>query len=116
MKRWSVVSCRLSVVVLVGLWVPGVALGAAVDGKDIVLHGNANGAIPCAACHGADGAGNASIGAPALAGVPAGVIQGYLQQFAAGNGGNASMQMIARALSPAEMAAVAGYFAGLPKR
>jgi cytochrome c553 len=44
------------------------------------------------------------------------VIQGYLKQFAAGNGGNAVMQGIARSLSPAEMAAVAGYFAGLPKR
>lgn len=102
--------------IVLALLLPGVAFGAAVDGKDIVLHGNANGAIPCAACHGVDGAGNASIGAPALAGVPAGVIDTLLKQFAAGDGGNAVMQGIARSLSPAEMAAVAGYFAGLPKR
>jgi cytochrome c553 len=116
MKQFSVVSGRLSVVVLVALWGTGVAFGAAVDGKDIVLHGNANGALPCAACHGVNGAGNASIGAPALAGVKATVIEAYLKQFAAGTGGNAVMQVIARALSPAEIAAVAGYFAGLPAK
>jgi cytochrome c553 len=86
---------------------------AAPDGEQIALHGNANGALPCAACHGVQGQGNPSIGAPRLAGLPAAVIEGYLKQFAAGNGGNAVMQNIAQSLSPAETAAVAGYFAGL---
>ena len=93
---------------------PALAL-AAPDGQRIVLHGNDNGAMPCAACHGADGAGNASMGAPALAGLPAPVIVANLKNFAAGNG-NPTMQYIARALSPDEMSAVAGYFAGLKKR
>jgi cytochrome c553 len=95
------------------IFVPGLAFGAAPDGKAIALHGNENGALPCAACHGAGGGGNASIGAPALAGMPAAAIEGYLKQFAAGQAGNATMQYIARALSPAETAAVAQYFAGL---
>ncbi len=99
--------------VLALLLIPVAALAAPPDGKQIALHGNANGAMPCAACHGADGAGNASTGAPALAGLPAAAIEGYLKQFASGNGGNMTMQYIAQALSPAESKAVAAYFAGL---
>jgi len=92
---------------------PAAALAAAPDGRQIALHGNDNGALPCAACHGVQGQGNASIGAPRLAGLPAAQIQTYLKQFASGAGGNATMQNIAQALSPAETAAVAGYFSGL---
>jgi cytochrome c553 len=99
--------------VLAFLLFPAACLAAAPDGKQIVLHGNDNGALPCAACHGADGAGNASIGAPALAGLPAAAIEGYLKQYANGQGNNATMQYIAQALSPAESVAVADYFAGL---
>jgi cytochrome c553 len=106
MRRFSTVLALL----------PGLAFAAPPDGKDIALHGNQNGALPCAACHGANGAGNAAIGAPALAGLPASVIQSALTQYAAGHGGNAMMQSIAAGLSPAEMAAVAGYFSGLKGR
>jgi len=95
--------------------VPGLALAAGPDGQEIGLHGNGNGALPCAACHGVNGAGNASIGAPALAGLPASVIDGLLMQMAEGQNGNPLMQSIAKALSPDEMSAVAAYFAGLKK-
>ncbi len=95
------------------LLLPGLALADAPDGKSIALHGNDNGALPCAACHGVQGQGKAAIGAPKLAGLPAAAIAGYLKQFASGQGGNAVMQSIARALSPAETAAVAAYYAGL---
>lgn len=91
---------------------PGLAMAAAPDGRQIALRGNDQGALPCAACHGVSGEGNASIGAPRLAGLPAGAIDAALQRFASGNGGNALMQSIARALSPAERQAVASYFAG----
>jgi cytochrome c553 len=94
---------------------PGLAAASPPDGQQIVLHGNDNGAMPCAACHGANGAGNASIGAPALAGMPAAEIEGWLKNFAAGHGGTATMQYIAQALSPAETTAVADYFAGMKK-
>lgn len=93
---------------------PGLAW-AAPDGREIVLHGNNNGAMPCAACHGADGAGNAATGAPALAGLPAGTITTALANMAKGQGGTPLMQSIAQALSPAEARAVAAYFAALPK-
>ncbi len=88
---------------------------AAPDGKTIFLHGNDNGALPCAACHGVDGKGKASTGAPRLAGLPAGVITAALAQFASGAGGNATMQFIAGALSKSETEAVAQYLSSLPK-
>ncbi len=103
---------RLAVLLLLA---PGLALAAPPDGRQIALHGNSDGALPCAACHGANGAGNTSIGAPALAGLPAGVIEDSLAQFAQGKGGNALMQSIARALNPDETKAVAEYFSNLPK-
>jgi cytochrome c553 len=83
------------------------------DGKDIALHGNQTGAPPCAACHGVDGAGNASIGAPRLAGLPAAAISAALTNYAAGHGGNAIMQRIAGSLSAAEMSQLAAYFSTL---
>lgn len=87
---------------------------AAPDGETIFLHGNANGALPCAACHGIHAQGNSATGAPQLAGLPASVIIGDLANFASG-GGDATMQFIAQALSPGETAAVAQYLANLPK-
>jgi len=99
--------------VLFAWLLPAAAIAQTPNGQQIALHGNANGALPCAACHGVQGQGNAAIGAPKLAGLPASVIEGYLKQFAAGNGGNAVMQDIAQSLSPAETSAVAAYFAGV---
>ncbi len=103
MRRWALLFSMLP------------ALAFAADGKDIALHGNAGGALPCAACHGVRGAGNGAIGAPALAGLPAGVIEAALGRFAQGQGGNALMQSIAQALSPDERQAVAAYYAGLKR-
>ena len=96
------------------LLLPALA-SAAPDGRGIVLHGNANGALPCAACHGINGAGNPATGAPALAGLPETQITAALAAMAEGKSGTPLMQSIAAALSPAEAQAVALYFAGLPK-
>jgi len=115
LKRFTLKRFTLKHFALALALLPGLAFAATPDGKTIALHGNDNGAMPCAACHGANGAGNTSIGAPALAGLPQVVIEACLKQFAAGNGGNATMQYIAQALSPAETQAVAAYFAGLKK-
>jgi cytochrome c553 len=83
------------------------------NGQQIFLHGNGAGAMPCAACHGVDAGGNTSIGAPKLAGLPVGTIKSALANFANGAGGNASMQYVAQALSPAETDAVAAYLSSL---
>jgi cytochrome c553 len=104
MRLWVLALCIVSTA----------ALAAVPDGSNIFMHGNANGALPCAACHGAQAQGNPGIGAPRLAGMPAAAIETYLAMFANGQGGNATMQFIAQALSPAETKAVAAYLASLP--
>lgn len=104
MRRWVLAFCLL----------PITGFAATPDGGQIFLHGNANGALPCAACHGAQAQGNPAIGAPRLASLPAAAIETYLALFANGQGGNATMQFIAQALSPAETKAVAAYLANLP--
>lgn len=66
----------------------------------------------CATCHGKDGGGQASF--PRLAGMNASYLLKQLQDFAAGRRANAVMQPIAQALSPADRAAMARYYAALP--
>ncbi len=96
-------------------FLPAAAFAQTPDGKQIFLHGNANGAMPCAACHGSQAQGNPATGAPRLAGRPEAGIIADLKDFAAGGGDSTTMQFIAQALSPQEMAAVAAYLASLPK-
>ncbi len=102
---------------VLALWLllPATGFAAAPEGRQIFLHGNNEGALPCAACHGLEAQGNSATGAPKLAGLPVSAIETYLALFAKGQGGNATMQFIAQALSPAETQAVAGYLANLPK-
>lgn len=97
----------------VALLLPGLAFANGPDGATIFLHGNDNGALPCAACHGVNAQGNASIGAPKLAGLPVDVVKALLARFANGQGSNVTMQNIAQSLSPSETDAVAGYLASL---
>ncbi len=109
--RWLLLAlCTLAT--LATLATPAIA--ATPDGHEIFLHGNANGALPCAACHGEEAQGNSATGAPRLAALPASAIETYLALFANGQGGNATMQFIAQALSPDETKAVAEYIASLP--
>ena len=116
-------ACALAVMTLglVLVLIPGAVLAGASawastpEGRRIMLHGNDHGALPCAACHGMRGQGKASTGAPALAGRPQAQIMAALARQAAGQGHDAVMASIARALSPAERKAVAAYFASLPK-
>ncbi len=83
----------------------------AADGHDIVMNGTENGATPCSACHGEDGAGQPSAGFPRLAGLNKAYLLHQLQSFADGSRQNDTMQPIAQALSPEEMQAVASYYA-----
>ena len=91
-------------------------LGAASEngmGRDIVLNGTANGALACATCHGADGAGQAGAGFPRLAGLNREYLVKQLGDFQSGARQNPIMGPIAQSLSAEEMAAVADYFSGL---
>lgn len=88
----------------------------AADGEAIIQKGGANpAAMPCMSCHGADGKGMAAGGFPRLAGLPGAYIAKQLADFKAGRRENPLMQPIAQALDDAEMAAVAGAYAALPK-
>lgn len=92
----------------------GAAAPGSPNGKEIALHGNGNGAMPCAACHMPDGAGNPAIGAPALAGKDASKLLADLNRLAASQG-SGMMPGIAAALSPDERQAVSTYFSTLPE-
>jgi cytochrome c oxidase subunit 2 len=76
----------------------------------------------CAACHGNEGSGNESRGAPAIAGLPAWYVDAQLHKFRSGQrgyvgGDDTALQMrpMASALrTDADIAAVAAYVSGLP--
>ncbi|MGC1550630.1 MAG: c-type cytochrome [Rhodanobacter sp.] len=108
MKVWR------SLIGVAGLLWGHAVLAATLDGASIAHQGNGHGAVPCLACHGADGGGLAAPGFPRLAGLPAAYLRKQLDDFAAGKRQNASMQPIAMSLSEDERAAVAAYYSGLP--
>ena len=102
----------LSVLALVGCGAPFGAM--AVDAAAIASGGNGKGAVPCMACHGVDGAGQAAAGYPRLAGLNAAYLQKQLDDFAGGARSNAMMQPTASALSEDERRAMALYYSKMP--
>lgn len=83
-------------------------------GKTIATSG-APGVVACATCHGAQGEGMAAAGFPYLAGQGVAYLALQLQDFAKGERHNPIMEPIAKALDPAQIAAVSAYFSQLPK-
>lgn len=67
----------------------------------------------CAACHGADGLGNAGAGYPALAGLAAPYLEQQLYSFKHGTRENVMMTAIAKGLNAGDRKAIAAYYAGL---
>ncbi len=88
---------------------------AAVDAAAIARQGNGRGAAPCVACHGVDGAGQASAGFPRLAGLNAAYLQKQLDDYASGTRSHPVMDVNAKALSDEERKALAAYYSRLPK-
>ena len=87
----------------------------ALDGKKIFTEGGSQpGAMPCVACHGADGAGLAAAGFPRLAGLPALYVRKQLEDFKRGTRVNPVMQPLANALTDAEIDAVSQALAAMP--
>lgn len=83
------------------------------DGEQISVKG-ANGAPACVTCHGARGEGNPAAGFPQLAGIGAKYLTEQLEAMANGSRVSPVMAATARALNPAQQAAVAQYYASLP--
>jgi cytochrome c553 len=104
---------RLVCLFLAAAILPAAAAAADQRGATIFMHGSAEGAAPCAACHGLQGEGRPGL-APALAGMPETYLEDRLAAFAA-NGKSPIMQIIASHLNAAERTAVATYIAGLSK-
>lgn len=71
-------------------------------------------AASCAACHGAQGEGQAAANYPRLAGLPASYLAEQLHLFASGKRQNAIMSGMAKPLSAAQIKTLADYYAGLP--
>ncbi|AZF32332.1 Cytochrome c4 [Pseudomonas sp. R4-35-07] len=87
----------------------------ALDGNTIYTEGGSQpGAMPCVACHGADGLGLAAAGFPRLAGLPAQYVRRQLSDFASGARSNPVMQPLAKALTDAEIAALSEAVAAMP--
>jgi cytochrome c553 len=99
--------------VVVGEAVPGQVK----QGEQLYRNGNAGEDVPaCLACHSPDGAGNALMKVPALAGQHAPYVVAQLQNYANGSRStdpNKMMETIASRLTPAEIQAVASYIEGL---
>ncbi len=87
----------------------------ALDGKKIFTEGGSlPGAMPCAACHGADGMGMAAAGFPRLAGLPAAYVSKQLEDFKNASRASTVMRPVAIALTEAEMDAVSQAVAAMP--
>jgi cytochrome c553 len=83
-------------------------------GRAIVAHGVSPERPGCASCHLQNGAGQADVGIPRLAGLSASYIAEQLGYFALGLRHDTAMAPYAAALSSRERQAVADYFASLP--
>jgi thiosulfate dehydrogenase len=98
--------------VLVFMFVPVVALGAAPDGKTLFERGVVG--VPCATCHGPGGQGSGGGQFPVLAGLPATYVAAQLEAFADGSRSNGVMAPFVGHLSADDRIAIGTYVAGLP--
>jgi cytochrome c553 len=85
-------------------------ISSAADGRALAMNGNGKGALPCSACHGAQGDGQPQAGFPRLDGLNAVYIRKQLDDFADGKRSNDIMRPIAAALTPDERQAVASFY------
>lgn len=87
----------------------------ALEGTKIFVQGGSQAsAMPCMACHGAEGEGLAAAGFPRLAGLPALYVRKQLEDFQRGSRVNPVMQSVANALSGAEIEALSQALAAMP--
>ncbi len=111
-------ACLNSLLAIVGLLLAAAGLQAraasAPDAAAIARQGNGHGAMPCQACHGDHGGGNAVAGYPRLAGQNRAYLLKQLDDFASGTRKNGVMQPNASALTPAERKAMAAYYSAMP--
>ena len=88
--------------------------GAAASGRIIAEQGGHAGVAPCAACHGASGAGQPAGGIPRLAGLDKSYLERELAAFRTGVRSSPVMTQYARTLTPDQIDNVTAYYASLP--
>lgn len=87
----------------------------ALEGNKIFTEGGSQpGAMPCVACHGADGLGMAAAGFPRLARLPAAYLRKQLEDFKRASRSHPVMEPVAKALTDAEIDAVSQALAAMP--
>ncbi|NER60117.1 cytochrome c4 [Pseudomonas sp. MAFF212428] len=87
----------------------------ATDGQKVFTQGGENpAAMACMSCHGPDGGGLVAAGFPRLAGLPAAYLSKQLKDFRDGSRKQPIMQPLAKALTDAEISAVAVTLAAMP--
>lgn len=90
------------------------ASDAVAAGRRIFENGAGGPVAACTDCHGARGAGRAADAYPAIGGLQAAYVRAQLAAYADGSRADTTMTAIAKGMTPAEMAQVAAYTAGLP--
>jgi len=117
-KEPTMRACPISLLAAAGLLLATAGLPARAasspDAAAIARQGNAHGAMPCQACHGEHGGGNAVAGYPRLAGLNRAYLLKQLDDFASGKRSNGVMQPNASGLTPAERKAMAAYYSAMP--
>ncbi|MEZ4382649.1 MAG: c-type cytochrome [Nannocystaceae bacterium] len=103
-----------SLAALVGASV-AVADDAPSEGARLAFQGGGEGIAACSSCHALNGWGTVQSHAPALAGLNAGYSAAQLRRFRDGERGHESMDPIAKAITDAQIDAVAEYYATLAK-
>ena len=107
----AALSIRMTVVTAACLVAFAAPAQTPVDARAVVENGSAGGAPACVACHGLNGEGNADSGFPRLGGLDKAYMARQLDALADGRRKNDVMSPVAAALTPAERAALAAYYA-----
>lgn len=98
--------------VVIGMLAMATTSAVAQTPPSIVTRGS-GAALACATCHGADGAGNAQAGYPALAQLPQAYLAKQIADFKSGTRSHPVMTPIAKAMSVKDTEATARYYAAL---
>lgn len=98
--------------VLIAVAALGMIAGAGTAVAGDAAAGKAKFAV-CSGCHGANGAGNAALGYPKLAGLDAGYVAEQLAAFKSGKRDNATMKAMSAGLTDADMANIGAYVSTL---
>lgn len=112
------VSRALGVALMLATACPtALALEPSSSGQVVTLYQNV-----CATCHGARGEGKAELKAPSIAGLPDWYVRGQLESFRADRRGahekdpeGQMMRVVSKVLTEAQMKAMAGHVAGMPR-